>query len=129
MKYVTYFGLTNPVNEFEPAEAYLKMDDMTDYLKDNMPKVTADKIDVIVWNLVDEQNGYIMLRTNTKMTDDELSAISEWVSGQNSDGLGEGFEQQPFATHPFDEDDENSDIEMSSFDWETNEYKFTEVKW
>ena len=55
---------------------------------------------------------------------------------QNSDGLGEGFEQQSFASYEIEDDyncgyDEDEYIEpeyvMASFDWETNDYEFTLV--
>ena len=29
----------------------------------------------------------------------ERAAMREWISGQNADGLGEGFEQRPIETY------------------------------
>ena len=36
-----------------------------------------------------------------ELTEQELEKLSDWISGQNSDGLGEGFEQQDFAESYF----------------------------
>lgn len=126
--YRTYFKLEAPVSDISEAQDYLSEDDMTRYLKGNYPELD-DYIISIKWVLRDEDSGYIELETNRAFTDDELSKISEWVSGQNSDGLGEGFEQQDFACYRdenyADEDDYyEDDYVMASFDWRTNEYKF-----
>ena len=63
------------------------------------------------------------------LNQDELDFVSSWITGQNSDGLGEGFEQQEFAWMPYDDDDDYyDDGEMASFDWQTNNYKLHLVK-
>jgi hypothetical protein len=64
--------------------------------------------------------------THRPLTDEESKQISEWISGQNSDGLGEGFEQQSFAE--IEGDDENDDWAMASFDWQTNPCTLVVVK-
>lgn len=131
MLYRTYFNLVAEVKDFEAARQYLIEDDMTDYLiTDERGASCKDKIKSIKWILRDESHGYIDLETTSELTSTELANISDWVSGQNSDGLGEGFEQQDFACY-IDEgltgyDDEEWDDEtiMASFDWETNPYTF-----
>lgn len=132
-KYRTYFKLTAPVNDFESAYKYLREDNMTTYLlDDDRCKSCKDDIHYIRWTLVDDESGYIDLETFRELSEEELDKISDWVSGQNSDGLGEGFEQQDFAYYLdeefVDEDDSYEDDEsnyiMSSFDWRTNKYKF-----
>lgn len=41
-----------------------------------------------------ELYGCITVQTAGPLTEDEEQDLKEWISGQNSDGLGEGFEQQ-----------------------------------
>ena len=138
-RYQTDFHLTASVNDFEAAYTYLTEDDMTYYLKQAMEWVNrneiGDAVDHVEWKLTDEWGGYIELTTNRQLDAEELEVISQWVRGQNSDGLGEGFEQQDFANYRDDEydtyfeDDEPYEEEwvMASFDWETNTYRFKEV--
>lgn len=128
--YRTYFKLAAPVLDMEEAQDYLSEDDMVDYLdEDDIGSSVLEAIEDIYWVLKDEQSGYIELKTNRKLSDKELKPISEWVSGQNSDGLGEGFEQQDFANYPLDEDDEYDDEwVMASFDWQTNDYIFEFIR-
>lgn len=139
--YETLFQLTDPVIDYEAARDYLKEKDMAEYLKDHIQYLSDrkgsqisdfhDAISDIQWDLDMETAGRITLTANRELTGQELSVVSEWVSGQNSDGLGEGFEQQPFAcyTDPdFDwDDDEDTEPTMASFDWETNSYQFTDI--
>lgn len=135
--YRTYFKLTNDVIDFEEARRYLIEDDMTVYLKDDNRRCspsTGKKIVKIEWILKEVDSGHIDLTTTEELTQAELDNISDWVRGQNSDGLGEGFEQQDFAFYSDEEyedyDDENYDYDyddytiMASFDWKTNDYKF-----
>lgn len=135
MLYRTNFRLEYPVIDVSAAQEYLSKDDMTKYLKSDsrINDSTKEKISKITWILRDDQYGYIELETTDEMLDLELSNISNWVSGQNSDGMGEGFEQQDFANYQlengwgYDEDeydDYNEDWVMASFDWRTNDYKF-----
>ena len=134
--YRTYFKLTASVNDFEEARNYLSEDDMTQYLKEDYrcPSSLQGVVISIDWILRDEQSGYIELKTNRELDDKELEWISDWVSGQNSDGLGEGFEQQDFACYnandynsyysDYEDEDSDDDYVMASFDWQTNDYKF-----
>ncbi len=139
--YKTNFKLDYPVLDVREAEEYLQEDDMTKYLIDdlqNYRKVAqeeVDKVEDIYWTMTSDSTGSIVLTANDKLLPDTLAKISEWVSGQCSDGLGEGFEQQPFASYDdpdggyYDDDDEYVDNSycMASFDWQTNDYKFTQV--
>lgn len=132
--YRTYFNLVAPVIDFEAAADYLSEDDMSVYLKgDNrIPQSARDSVVSIDWILRDEQSGYIDLKSERELSTEELKAISNWVSGQNSDGLGEGFEQQEFAQYineddnDYDEDEDcyDNNYIMASFDWQSNEYLF-----
>lgn len=137
--YETKFNLTNPVNDFDAASDYLSEDDMTEYLKDDIEyesgrgncDIDPETIEHIEWILKDDQSGKVVLDTTSELTDPQLKYISQWVSGQCSDGIGEGFEQQSFAEiYDVDEwgDPIDDTYDMASFDWETNNYPFKLVK-
>ena len=58
-----------------------------------------------VWD-VEQRNGELFgsihIRLKEPLTDAETVALKEWISGQNSDGLGEGFEQRPIESEDGD---------------------------
>lgn len=130
--YRTYFELLAPVTDLDDAQEYLKYDDMATYLRndDRINLSVRDSVKSITWILNYEDGGYIELETVRELSEEELSQISRWVSGQCSDGLGEGFEQQDFANYYIGEysrdesyDDEENWV-MAEFDWQTNDYIF-----
>lgn len=138
--YKTNFNLECPVLDIQEANDYLQEDDMTKYLLDSLrdDKVIPEeikKVEDIYWTMTSNDTGSIVLTANDKLLPATLDKISEWVSGQCSDGLGEGFEQQPFANYEdkdgdyYDGSEEEVEPEwcMASFDWKTNKYKFTQV--
>ena len=140
MNYITRFNLLAPVCDYDAAEAYLTEDDMTRYLKWDLEQhplgyyekvscepISPDDMEDIEWCLETHNSGVIRLKTNKKLAKEQLLIISEWVKGQCSDGLGEGFEQQDFACYLDGElnDDEEYYI-MASFDWDLNDYIFEE---
>lgn len=138
--YRTYFNLVCPVIDVDAAKQFLLRENMTNYLKsDSRTSKIAQDIINITWILKDEDSGYIELESNNEIQESDLDTISNWVSGQNSDGLGESFEQQDFACYcshdtprywEYDEEWEamapvdDRDWFMASFDWQTNDYKF-----
>lgn len=134
--YRTYFNLTACVTDLLAAQEYLTEDDMTSYLKDDsrIPEDVRNAVEKIEWNLVDEDSGNIELTTNRALSAAELKSISEYVSGQNSDGLGEGFEQQDFANYKdeglegYSESNWDDEWITASFDWESNDYTFEFVR-
>lgn len=135
--YQTNFTLTCPIKSenFEQARDYLVKDDMTEYLKGHCATedcpLLARVIYSIEWNLLNEESGVIDLYTSTSLSENERWFISGWISGQNSDGLGEGFEQQDFAyvvDEVWDDDDNFADGEMARFDWQSNDYYLSEVE-
>lgn len=132
MKYQTTGTLTNPVNDIAAANAYLQHDDMTKYLgfwPDE--KDLAEKVVHIGWALTSEDAWKVTVIANAALTDDQSKRLSQWISGQNSDGLGEGFEQQDFAEvkddWSFASDDDayadDEDYAYASFDWADNDCK------
>lgn len=108
--YRTTFNLEAEVNDFQEAHDFLLEDEMTKYLKENnhIPSKIRKVVYNIHWELVDINHGYIELQTTAPLSEQDLEYISDWVIGQNSDGLGENFEQQDFASvfeeHRFDFD-------------------------
>lgn len=159
MIYRTDFRLSAPVNDIKGARNYLREDDMTSYLIDEIDAAQDEEnsyrskgfigldsslILSLKWELTDERHGYVELETKEPLTEKQLESVSDFVSGQNSDGLGESFEQQEFA-ECFDEEGYDAAMERyeedgecypsedeyrsyASFDWNTNKYIFSEVK-
>lgn len=131
--YQTKFYLLADVLDLNDARAYLEEDNMLNYFDNEQIK---RKLRSIEWHLIDEGSGYVEVIANTELSDNELEEISAYISGQNSDGLGEGFEQQDFASYDaalIDEygnennslvwdDDYEEDWVMASFDWQNNDY-------
>jgi hypothetical protein len=97
-KYSRQFSMDAPVNDFEAANQYLTEDDMTQYLPENL----KEKINKVEWQLDDESSGEIIVMANKELSEEEENQLKEWIDGQNSDGLGEGFEQQEFAESYYD---------------------------
>ena len=48
--------------------------------------------------LDNELYGRVDIRLTEPMTEEEENELREWIRGQNSDGLGEGYEQQGIPT-------------------------------
>jgi len=94
MQYESAYRLASPVNDYDAAVAYLQSDDMTQYL----PEDLKEPISSVEWQLDDDETGRVVVKTNRELTEDEAQSLKDWIDGQNSDGLGEGFEQQEFAT-------------------------------
>ena len=124
--YITEGTLTHPVSDYTAARDYLRSDDMTKYVDKDLAEIVHD----ISWDLTDDDSWKVVIITVRELTAEESKALSAWICGQNSDGLGEGFEQQPFAEHSLDcdYDDDDDRFTMSSFDWETNRCELTLVK-
>lgn len=132
--YTTGFHLTNEIEGIDnycEAEQFLEEANKGDSSCESMSYFLMDRIkdeypdtDLranIYWYLTSPYKGYIKVVANRELTDSESKFISEFISGQNSDGLGESFEQQDFAISSYDEDEDYS--EMCSFDWATNHYE------
>ena len=108
--YVANFNLTDEINEelFDDAVSYLIEDDMAQYVPENLKA----KIVSVEWVLEELDKGKIVIWANELLSEEEEDELSKWIAGQCSDGLGEGFEQQPFAEiggsdyDYYDEDDE-----------------------
>lgn len=70
---------------------------MEQYFYDN-PDIESI-LESIVWGFEIFDNklyGVTTVELAEPIDEDEINELREWISGQNSDGLGEGFEQQDF---------------------------------
>lgn len=95
-KYQTRFNLLAAVLDIDAAQAYLSEADMLEYFDNEAIKRKLKSID---WILEDDVSGYIEVISNEELSDDELEEIADYIKGQNSDGLGEGFSSQDFANY------------------------------
>jgi len=113
------------------AQAYLAEDAMAQYLDAPLREV----VERLEWRLNGNGHDYVVEAVTTReLTEKELEQLASEVSGQNSDGLGEGFEQQEFAEtgacgacDACEYGDACEDAGMISFDWQTNDSHFTRV--
>ena len=138
IEYRTDFYLDNDVLDINSANEYLKDNEMLWFFDGEF----KDDLEKIEWNLINTHKGYVSVVAKRKLTDSELKELSKYISGQNSDGLCEGFEQQEFACYDaglYDdfgryqpdlqwEDDYEEEYIMCSFDWQTNDYELKEYK-
>ena len=142
--YSTPFEFTNPLPDdkaFHDARRYLDSSNvptkdcpsMSYFLRESVPE--AERLGLnVAWRLGSPEGGSIEVESPEELDAETLSKISMWISGQNSDGLGEGFEQQDFAIiddgddwswdddEDYDPYDPFLDTEGVSFDWQDNDY-------
>jgi hypothetical protein len=108
--------LAVPVNNLQAARDFLRN---AEGMEENIyPEYLQPQVHTARWDLTDDDSWEVILVSHRPLTAVECELLSSWISGQNSDGLGEGFEQQSFAEHG--QDDRGEEFLMSSFDWETN---------
>ena len=100
----------NEIREALQLEQAPEYGDMADYY-DGIPSAKA-KLVSAYWD-VEEYDGLLYgkvdLYLTAPFTPEEKESVTDWVTGQNSDGLGEGFEQRPIAT-------EDGDLYVSMYD-------------
>jgi hypothetical protein len=81
---------------------YQGNDNMAEYFDEYDSKTAYKKIKYAEWKF-EEVNGCLWGKVNVSLTEnltkDETEELKDWISGQNSDGLGEGFEQQEIRTY------------------------------
>lgn len=118
--YRTVCDLCTNVRNKKDSDEYFHEDDMTNDITNTFSlhksKKLASKIKCIMWDMKDRRSVNVTVITHGKLNENELAKIGEFINGQNSDGLGEGFEQQDFG---------------ASFVWhytyENYKYKFTKL--
>ncbi len=80
------------------------IDTMAMYFWGTDPKTNEaikNKLLTIRWGVEEIRGqlyGRVEVTSTAPLTAQEDAAMKEWISGQNSDGLGEGFEQRPIET-------------------------------
>jgi hypothetical protein len=109
MKAKFYLNQKLDEDQFDEAREYLLDDNMTYYLDDHLKR----KIKKIEWDLKELDWGFINIETKEDLTTKDLEDLATFIEGQNSDGLGEGFNQQYFA----EKEDGTSVIIQWGFDW------------
>jgi len=125
-------------DNLEAAQRYLREDskgapiNMQQYLDPPL----AGVVELLEWSLEGDGRSYTVTAFASRELDEaELKQLASEVSGQNSDGLGEGFEQQDFAWDDAGDCGDCKDCEegyscgmdegrMISFDWQTNNSRF-----
>ena len=126
--YRTDFELSSDVIDYQNAQAYLDEFNMTDILIEDIQYHNKGFEDVIVsvkYQLIEPEyddrtdSGYIEVVTNKELTKEQKQYVSKWIKGQNSDGIGECFEQQNWSGKDY------FGYDSCSFDWGTNDYELT----
>jgi len=127
-RYITKFYLEGSVNDSCAAQDYLDEDDMTQYVDNDI----RSKPISIHWELVHCDSGFVVVDAKEELTEEDLQRLSRFIKGQNSDGLGEGFEQQDFAEDYEEYELEDGTVErdyfMCSFDWRRNNYELVKIE-
>ena len=122
-RYIAYFDLDGTPEDYVGACEYLEEDEMLNYY-DGPGK---EKIKCIDWCLTGTwsySSGFVLVDTYDELTEEESAAITNFSRGQNSDVLGEGFEQNFYYLDDYDTDEDGNPIErMCCFDWPDNNYK------
>ena len=104
------YGDMNDVGDYEIRAAQYEIEealereqnpdfDMATYITDH--PTANDKLVSAVWSVEEIDGvlyGRIDCRSAVAFTEEEIEALKDGISGQNSDGFGEGFEQRPIET-------------------------------
>lgn len=110
VRYATKFFLDGEVNDLYEAQEYLEGLNMKKYADNDIKPLLIN----VRWVLVEYDYGYVVVDAYEELSQEILDRLSRWIKGQNSDGIGEGFEQQDFA---------DCDGFRCSLDWKHNDYK------
>lgn len=104
------YGDMNDVGNYEIRAAQYEIEealerdqnpdfDMAEYITDH--PTAKEKLVSAVWSVEEIDGvlyGRIDCRSAVAFTAEEIEALKDGISGQNSDGFGEGFEQRPIST-------------------------------
>lgn len=104
------YGDMNDVGDYEIRAAQYEIEEalereqnpdfeMADYITDH--PTANEKLVSAVWSVEEIDGvlyGRIDCRSAVAFTAEEIEALKDGISGQNSDGFGEGFEQRPIQT-------------------------------
>lgn len=77
------------------------IDDMVEYFDESDSVTAKKKLQSMIWGF-ESVNGCLYGKVNVtfseELTEKEAEVVKDYICGQNSDGLGEGFEQQAIRT-------------------------------
>ena len=102
-RYQLEFKLSEPLRfeHLEEANEYLHDNDMTQFFtcefRSPEQQAMKDILAHVEWKLKDVNGGVVDIITSSPLTDRQKNLVYGEILGQNTDGLGEGFEQQDFA--------------------------------
>ena len=88
-----------PYIEHALTEYQGKDSDMARYFDSYYSETASKKAKHIWWGFEQANNrlfGKVEVALTEELTAEETEIIKDWITGQNSDGLGEGFEQREF---------------------------------
>lgn len=111
MMYVSFFKLTDQVDDFEAANDFFRNEDknllifLRDFLREN--NINENIIESINWRMLTVIKGRVEIETTRFLTEIEAKLISDWIADQNCDGIGENFCSQEFANYKLDTFDED----------------------
>ena len=72
-------------------------EDMVDYFHEDDSTTAQTKLQSMIWGFESVGGclyGKVDVTLSEELTEEEIEAVKDYICGQNSDGLGEGFEQQ-----------------------------------
>ena len=98
-------------------------DDMADYFSEYDSKTAKEKIQSMIWCFESVNScsyGKVIVTLSEELTEKETEEVKEYICGQNSDGLGEGFEQHEIRIS-YDEE-----IYVSFWNWSDNYWIYDE---
>lgn len=120
------------IQAYEPEieEAIEKYDEgepnLAKYFDD--PDIKIDEVNIGIKYIDGEMHSYTKITTLEPLdTDEKINKVRDWLTGQYSDGWGEGFEQQ-YVDHYRDqyEVEEEYEDEDGNIEYETN-YEYQDV--
>lgn len=94
------YALNDYRSEIEELMKTYQIDDgegMEQYFDESDNAEVASKLKSMVWGFESvnhELYGTVVVTLTDNISAEGVSALKDWITGQNSDGLGEGFEQQ-----------------------------------
>ena len=95
---------------------------MEQYFDDTDNAEVASRLKAMKWGFESfdgELYGMVTVELTEPVSEEGIKALKDWISGQNSDGLGEGFEQQDIQTG-------NGYLNVSLWQWDKGYYVDTE---
>ncbi len=108
-------------NEIEIAlDDYTDGEDMAEYISESYS--FKAKVTSMIWGLEDRNGclyGKVDVELTESLTESEIEKIKDYITGQNSDGLGEGFEQREIKIP-------DGVMYVSFWKWDDDYYIYTE---